>query len=48
MKQEILERLQELIDGVDELRAEMPMDSKEAELLQDAYYLLLDAQLGEK
>ena len=46
MTQEQLARLQELIDGVDELRADLNMDSPAVDLLQEAYYLLMDAQEG--
>jgi len=40
---EIVEALRELSALLDDLRAEMPMDSKRAEQLQDAYYLVQDA-----
>jgi hypothetical protein len=39
----MIEKLYELAQQLDDLRAEMPMDSKQAEQLADARYLVLDA-----
>jgi hypothetical protein len=44
---ETLEALEKLALEIDELRASMPEDSKRAEQLQDAYYLVRDAIANE-
>jgi hypothetical protein len=44
---ETLEALEKLALQIDELRASMPEDSKRAEQLQDAYYLVRDAIANE-
>ena len=40
---ETVQALEKLAESIDELRAEMPEDSKRSEQLQDAYYLVRDA-----
>jgi hypothetical protein len=42
-EEQLLEALRELSTMIDDLRAAMPMDSKRAEQLSDAYYLIQDA-----